>query len=701
MEQKKTKQKPLKKEFGLLGVFAIAAGTTLSAGFFLLPGLAARQAGSAIVLSYLIAAIPMIPAMLSMVELSTAMPRAGGMYFFLDRALGPMFGTIGGVGAWLALILKVSFALIGMGAYIAIFLPSVNIQPLAIILAVILGAVNLFSVKKSGKLQVFLVLGLLAFLVAFIAGGIPSIEWNSFDGIFDSGSASIISTAGMVYISYVGITNVASMSEEIDQPERNLPLGVILALAAAIVIYFLGVSIMVGTLPMDELTGTLTPVADSAREIFGYVGAVLLSIAAIIAFISVANAGAMSASRYPLAMSRDFIFPHPFKKINKFGTPTFSITLTTFLILVVLLFLNPTKIAKLASAFQLLLYGTTCLAVIIMRESRIESYDPGFRSPLYPWMQIAGILSSLWLIGEMGLFSILFSTGLVVSGFLWYWFYARDKVTRSGAIYHIFERLGKSRYEALDVELREILKEKGVREDDSFEEIVARSIATELEPDLCHKDAVEKVSSILAHTVNIPKDEICEKFLEGARLGATPVIRGVALPHFRTSKVDKPVMALARSKQGVQIKCENPVLSGGEPFHNVKVMFFLISPEAKSGQHLRVLAQIAGRVEEESFQEAWLKAKNEQELKEALLKDDKFVSLKIKKGTKSEALIDSQLRQVYTPVGALVALIRRGGKIITPHGNTTLREGDRLTIIGSKKGLDECRRLYVGKQNDS
>ena len=82
----------------------LATGTTLSAGFFLLPGIAAMSAGPAITLAYLIAALPLIPATFSIVELTTAMPRAGGLYYFLDRSMGPLLGTIGGIGTWLALI---------------------------------------------------------------------------------------------------------------------------------------------------------------------------------------------------------------------------------------------------------------------------------------------------------------------------------------------------------------------------------------------------------------------------------------------------------------------------------------------------------------------------------------------------------------------------------------------------------------------
>ena len=217
------KKRKLKKELKLLDVYAIATGTTLSSGFFLLPGLAAAIAGPAIVLAYLLAVVPLIPAMFSVVELATAMPRAGGVYFFMDRTLGPMFGTIGGLGTWLALILKVCFALIGMGAYIALFIPSVSIVPVAVTLAILIGILNLFSVKGTGKLQVILVMVLLSILAVFLAGGVPQISFSNFKGFLDPGFNAIFSAAGLVYISYVGITKVASLSEEVKDPERNLP----------------------------------------------------------------------------------------------------------------------------------------------------------------------------------------------------------------------------------------------------------------------------------------------------------------------------------------------------------------------------------------------------------------------------------------------------------------------------------------------
>jgi len=108
--------KRLKKELGLFDVYAISTGAMFSSGFFLLPGIAAAETGPSVVLAYFLAALLMTPAMLSMAELAAAMPRAGGTYFFLDRTMGPLVGTIGGFGTWLALVLKSAFALIGLGA---------------------------------------------------------------------------------------------------------------------------------------------------------------------------------------------------------------------------------------------------------------------------------------------------------------------------------------------------------------------------------------------------------------------------------------------------------------------------------------------------------------------------------------------------------------------------------------------------------
>ncbi|MDE0792065.1 MAG: amino acid permease [SAR324 cluster bacterium] len=683
----------LKKELTLLNVYAIATGTTLSAGFFLLPGIAFNEAGPAVVLSYLIAAIPLIPAMFSMVELSTAMPRAGGAYYFLDRSMGPFVGTIGGLGTWLALVLKTAFALIGMGAYLRIFWPDVPVVTLAVILAVFFGVVNLFGARKTGTFQVFMVFALLLILFFFIGEGLPQINYRNFDGFYDKGGVSIISTAGLVYISYVGITNIASVAEEIENPERNLPLGVFLAIATAIAVYAAGTTIMVGVLPAEILAHDLTPVASAAEVLFGNWGKIGVTVAAVIAFASVANAGILSASRYPLAMSRDHLIPAIFSKLTSRNIPHYGIAVTVCFIIFLVMSFDIASIAKLASAFQLMMFALICFAVIVMRESRIEAYDPGYRSPFYPWMQLFGVFSPMWLIAEMGMMPILFSLALVTLGTIWYIFYARERVVRSGAIYHLFARLGKQRFEGLDRELRGIMKEKGVREEDPFDEVVTRAQVMEFSQKYLFEEITHDVAQALASSLGIPAKDLEQGFLEGSRIGATPISHGAALPHIRLPEIERAEMVIVRAKETCFV--EAPDFSGKISLQGpIHAFFFLVSPNENPGQHLRILAQIAGRVDDDNFLKDWLAATDEQELKEILLRDERFLSLRIRGNSPSSVLIGHSLGEIRMPEGSLVALIRRKGETIIPRGQTVLEEGDRLTIIGDAHGIKKLNNEY-------
>ncbi len=687
------KQKKLNKEISLFGVYAIATGTTLSTGIFLLPGLAANSVGPTVLLVYLLATIPLIPAMFSVVELATAMPRAGGVYYFLDRTLGPMWGTVGGMGTWLALILKVSFALVGMGAYVALYLPDVPIKPISITIAVLIGILNFFGAKKSSGLQTLLLTGILVILFGFDLFGIFQINPDNFRGFWEAGLDDIFATTGMVYVSYVGITKIASLSEEVKNPERNLPLGVSLAFATTVLIYGATISVMVGVIPMRELTQSLTPVADAAKILIGDAGVALVSLAALFAFISVANAGTLSASRYPLAMSRDHLTPPIFKKLTKKNIPVYSLIITVAIILAILIFLDPMGIAKLASAFQLLMFALVCLAVIVMRESKIEAYDPGFKSPLYPYMQIIGILSPFFLIAKMGAMPLAFSSALVVLGILWYFYYGRKRVDRNGAIYHVFERLGRQRYEGLEIELRGIMKEKGVRNEEQLDKIVERSHVIDLTESKTFEEVVDEVSHFLARRIAHSFSEIQRQFLEGTRIGATPVTHGIAIPHFRTNGIMEPELVLVRAKKGVKINFVNPI-TDKEENETVHAIFFLVSPESNPTQHLRLLAQIAGRVDEESFYEDWMAAQSDNEIRLALLRDERWITLILSSDNSTASLINKQIKELDMPDNSLIAVIRRNGKSIIPKGHTVLKEGDKLTIIGDPDAMKELQEKF-------
>lgn len=689
------KKERLKKELSLPSIYAIATGATLSSGFFLLPGLAYEVAGPAFILSYFIAALHLLPAVFSMAELSTAMPRAGGVYYFLDRSMGPMLGTIGGIGTWLAMILKTAFALVGMSVYIKLFAPDIPRVPLAVGFAVLFGVINLFGAKKTSTFQIILVSIIFTILALFLGAGTINIEPVHFQGFFDSGWDAIYATSGLVYISYVGVTKIASVSEEVQNPEKNLPRAMMLALITAIIIYMLGTSVMVGVLTPHELNGALTPVAMAAEKLFGPIGKILLTFAAILAFFSVANAGILSASRYPLAMSRDKLFPQLFSALSKHGTPKYAIYLTSLLIIAFLLLFDPTKIAKLASAFQLLLFMLSCMAVIIMRESRIEAYDPGYKSPFYPWMQIAGIAAPALLIVEMGWLPVLFTVGLISLGAIWYFYYAQQRVDRDGAIFHAFARLGKRQYSGLETELRGILKEKGPREKDPFDVVLARAHVIADCGGESFETIARRASAELARRLPVSEDTLTDAFLRGTRIGATPVSNGVALPHTRLSEIDNQELVIVRSHEGLFVKKheEEPDEEKREE-NRIHALFFLVSPEQNPGMHLRMLAQIATHAEEEDFIDNWLNASDEHELKKLLLKDERFLTIDVMPGAKNASLIGKKVSELNFPAECLIALLYRDNDIIIPRGGTEIQAGDRLTVIGESEDIEALRQRF-------
>lgn len=691
------KKQELKKELGLLDTYAIATGATLSSGFFLLPGLAAVAVGSAVPLAYLLAGLLIVPGLVSMAELATAMPRAGGVYYFLDRSMGPLMGMIGGLGTWIVLVLKSAFALIGIGAYLNLFIPDVNLVPISAAFVIVFGILNILGAKKSTSFQSVMVVGLIVLLASFTGVGVMNVELANFGGVFSQAPESIVSTAGLVVVSYIGLTQVASVAEEVRNPERNVPLGMFLAFGTAILIYSVGTAVMVGVVSADVLAregGGLTPVATVANVLVGPWGTILMTAAAVLAFSSVANAGILSASRYPLAMSRDSMLPQFFSRITAGGAPVHAILATVSLILVFVVFFDATKIAKLAGAFQLTMFALSCLAVIVMRESRIESYDPRYRSPFYPWLHIMGVLAPFWLIVQMGLFPSLFTGGVITFGAMWYNYYSRERVDREGAIYHMFESLGRNRDAGLDRELRQIMKEKGLRDADPFEEVVATASVIDTPGGTGFRNVIWGASACLAEACGVSGKELAEDFLQGTVVGMTPVSHGVALPHLRRAEIKSARMVLVRCRGGTLMDVD--ITDGQDPQSEpVQAAFFLVSPLDDPRRHLRILAQIAGCVDKEDFMEAWLSASNHQELKEAILRDDRMLTLTLEPGAPSASLVGRALMSVPMPDGTLVALVRRGPEMVIPRGATVLEHGDRITIIGEPAGLGILRKRFA------
>ena len=307
-------------------------------------------------------------------------------------------------------------------------------------------------------------------------------------------------------------------------------------------------------------------------------------------------------------------------------------------------------------------------------------------------MQIVGILSPFVLIVEMGWLPTLFSAGMITAGLVWYFTYAKQRVERHGAIYHIFARLGERRHEELDVELRTILKEKGLREDDPFDEVVIDALVIDLTAIVTFEALIGSASEVLAQSLKCDKETLIKGFTEGAFAGATPVARGAALPHMRLDGIHIPHLVMVRCRQELVIATSEMV--GAKHEDRVHAVFFLVSPSEDPSKHLRMLAQLASRIDREDFMDRWLAAKGEVDLRELFLRDDRYIALRLERGTSTESLIDRQIHELGLPSACLVATVRRDGATHVPHGSTRLRQHDRLMIIGEPEAIENLYELF-------
>ncbi len=606
----------LKKGLGLLGVFAIAAGAMISSGLFILPGLAFARTGPAIVLAYIIAGILVIPTIFSKAELVTAMPKAGGDYFYITRSMGAPAGTIAGLASWFSLSLKSAFALVGMGIFALLINPSLNmveIKLIAIALCFIFMLINLFGIKEAGITQIILVFFLIAILVLYVTKGFVTIVPTRFTPFTPFGIMPIFSTAGLVFISFGGLTKVASVAEEIKNPKFNVPAGMLLAYAVVLVLYVAVAFVTVGVLNFDTLQKSLTPISDGARIFWGVTGVIVTAIAALLAFVSTANAGIMSASRYPLAMSRDHIMPAFFTKVHrKFKTPYAAIVLTTLFMVSIISFLDLEVLVEAASTMLLLLYISANIAVIVMRESKLQNYQPTFRSPLYPYVQIVAILGYGFLIYDMGKDTLLITAIFIGCAILWYLVYVRPKTSRESALMYVVERVTDKQIvtDTLKQELREIVKEREEIVEDEFDHCIKEAIILDIDEEI-HFDVFIKIASEkLSERIDIAPEKLMKFLIDREKQSCTALRPGLAIPHIVIQGEKKFDILMVRARKGITFP------DASEPVH---IVFVLIGTTDMRNFHLRALMAIAQITEQPDFDNNWCNAKTIEDLRDIVL----------------------------------------------------------------------------------
>ena len=427
--------KKLQRTLSLPGAIAVSVGGMLS-GIFVLPGLAVGITGSSVWLAFLVAALCILPAVLSKSELATSMTKSGGTYVYIERAFGPLFGTIAGIGLWLSLLLKSAFSLVGLSFYLYVLIEvdESYTKYIALLALLFILLLNVFGVKKVEKTQLVIVTVSVLSLITIVFFGFNSFDSKLIEPVFSEGGSGFIAGVAFLYISYAGVTKIAAVAGEIKNPEKNLPRTMIISLLLITTVYVLVAMVLVGNVDQATLSTDIKPIHTLFQTIggdyFGYFAAVV----GVITLMSMANSGVLASSRFPFAMAKDKMMPGFLGLVNsKFMTPVAAILTTSLLIGLAIVYLDVIKIAKLASAFKVLMFIFNELSVIVLRETNAQWYKPSFRSPLYPYVQLFGIVSGIVLLAFLGIMPLVSVFGVFALGFIIFLIYGRNS-DRSGVI---------------------------------------------------------------------------------------------------------------------------------------------------------------------------------------------------------------------------------------------------------------------------
>lgn len=435
----------LDRTIGFTGALTIGTGTMIGAGIFVFPGLAGGRAGPAATLSFLIGALIALLVALPASELATAMPKSGGGYYFISRGLGTLPGAIVGIGLTFGLIFASAFYLVGFGQYVAGILLEAGIVdrvtvtvgpvPLGIGVGVVGGvgltAMSVLGTENAETLQNLVVGLLLAILVGVLS--ISLIDLLGVGGQADLGQfaprgyQTVLPTAALVFTSYLGFAQIATIGEDIVAPDRTLPRAMIGSVFIVGILYVVTLFVTGHTFAPETLRRFgETATVEVARAHLGLPGAIIILFAGLLATISSANASILSASRAMYAISADQLAPEAAATVNRrYGTPHFALSFAGGLTVLLVASGRTAVLAEVASFLHLVMYGLLCVTLLVLRRRNPPWYDPAFRCPGYPAVPVVGALASFALLAFMQPLSQLLGVFLSIGAVAWYGFYAR------------------------------------------------------------------------------------------------------------------------------------------------------------------------------------------------------------------------------------------------------------------------------------
>ena len=391
----------LRRVLTLRHAVAIYVSSLLGSGIFVIPGLAARIAGPASIISWILLSLASYPFAYTFAKLSARKPEAGGIYGFAKEGIGP---NAGAATAWLFLawaVLGAPAATVAAASYLTFVLPLARLDVFLVAAGILIAAfaVNYLGIRFTGRVQVATVVAILAALAIAVVASTPRISTANYTPLLPNGLASIGTAAALIMWSYLGYENTSNVAEEFRDPERDFHRSVVISVVLISALYLAVAVVTVGT-GAYNVGGGVTPFAAMMSGAFGSYGGMFVAVLAVFVTFGTVNAYVAGMARVYYAAARDGVFPETLARVDrKTGAPRNSLV---FLIIMVLLslaafyFLN----VEFVSAF-LMASGAAILTYVIGSVAGIRLLKERGMRRILPWISLLVSVILLPFIGTL------------------------------------------------------------------------------------------------------------------------------------------------------------------------------------------------------------------------------------------------------------------------------------------------------------
>ncbi len=406
----------LKRVLGLRSAVIINLGAIIGAGIFVIIGIAAGKAGPAIIISIFISAIIAIFTGLSFSEIAQHISKEGGVYEYAKESFAPSAGFIGGTMWTFSNMIAISAVSLSMGSYInSLFHLHINLIIYGIPVIILFAVLNMLGIKNSAKTLSVLVGVNLVILIIFIVSGLFYFKASDFSNFAPHGFTGIMEGSALIFFAFTGFSRITTVGDEVKNPEKNIPKAIIISIIISSALYAVVAVVAIGLISSSSLASASAPLSAAIKVLHNPYLIVIIAIGGITATAGVVLTGILGTSRVLYAMGRDREIPERFGKIDKFGTPIYSILLSMAISLLFVYFVGFSTIIEASNVSVLIAYAIIDLSAIILWKKVKNDNPVHLREQKYFFViPLLGIITIFITISYLGLHAIEISLSVLI-----------------------------------------------------------------------------------------------------------------------------------------------------------------------------------------------------------------------------------------------------------------------------------------------